>query len=226
MARVVKIFLFSGSFFRSPSMSFRFEGIDAFASSGSHSSKMVAATLGKREGEALRASCMQPWSGRKTRATNNGNRAFFMMHSVTKKRISFLGSFVDAFLGEELSARAIFHFENLLVVLQGFLSFSFEIVAHPFLENGKRDHVRVNQRIGLGENGVDLVSCLLWFTSKKVIRRFEIESLTLPDEEVRFGCLFSGLCPEQIHDFPVFGVTVLPDINKPLKKRITRILFE
>ena len=41
-------------------MSFRFGGIEVFASSGSHSSKIVAAKLGKREGEARRASCIQP----------------------------------------------------------------------------------------------------------------------------------------------------------------------
>jgi hypothetical protein len=41
-------------------MSFRFGGIEVFASSGSHSSKIVAARFGKREGEALRANCMQP----------------------------------------------------------------------------------------------------------------------------------------------------------------------
>jgi len=59
MDRVVRIFLFSASLLRRPSRSFKFGGIEALASSGSHSSKMADAKLGKREGEALRAACMQ-----------------------------------------------------------------------------------------------------------------------------------------------------------------------
>jgi hypothetical protein len=63
-----------GSFLRSPSRSFKFDGIAVSAISGSHSSKRDAARFSKREGDSLRAKGMQAVTKKKNRSVDSRGR--------------------------------------------------------------------------------------------------------------------------------------------------------